>query len=357
MKILGIETSCDETGAAIVKDGTKILSNIVASSQKIHIKTGGVIPERAAREQIKSIIPVLEESLAQAEIDYQDIDALAVTYGPGLIGSLLVGVETAKTLAYVWQKPIIPVNHLLAHVYANWITNSKPQLKSQNLLEFPLIALIVSGGHTELIYMTDHGKYEWLGGTRDDAAGEAFDKIARLLNLGYPGGPAIATAAATTHNTKNLTLNTKLPRPMIDSDDYDFSFSGLKTAVLRETQHLKLNTLEKSVKSSVLSALAFETQEAITDVLVRKTLKAAAEKNVKNILLAGGVAANSRLREKFQSQIPNSQFPYPYRLFVPPPSLCTDNAAAVASCAYFNNSPSPWNKVSVQPGLELSSEI
>lgn len=310
MKILGIETSCDETAAAIVQDGTKIISNVIASSQNIHAKYGGIIPENAAREQVKSIIPVIKEALVT------DIDAIAVTVGPGLIGSLLVGVETAKTLALVWKKPIIPVNHLVGHIYANWLTKKTP--------EFPAIVLIVSGGHTELVLMKGHGQFKLIGGTRDDAAGECFDKCARILNLGYPGGPAIEKAAV----KNNLC---KLPRPMINQKNYDFSFSGLKTAVmnLSRTQNLEP------------SHLAFELQEAITDVLVKKTLKAAEEFKVKNILLAGGVAANKRLREKLPSAL------------APDFKFCTDNAAYIASAAYFNFNPVSWEKISADSGLDL----
>ncbi|MDO8515302.1 MAG: tRNA (adenosine(37)-N6)-threonylcarbamoyltransferase complex transferase subunit TsaD [bacterium] len=307
MTILGIETSCDETAAAIVKDGTQLISNVVASSQQMHAKFGGIIPENAAREQITSIIPVIKEALVC------DIDAIAVTVGPGLIGSLLVGVETAKTFAYAWNKPLIPVNHLVGHIYANWLV-SKPQ--------FPALVLLVSGGHSELILMEGHGKFKYLGGTRDDAAGECFDKCARLLNLGYPGGVAIEKAAI-----KNNLY--KLPRPMINDKSFDFSFSGLKTAVAN------------SPKDNV-NYLAYELQEAITDVLVIKTRRAAEKYQVKNILLAGGVAANKRLREK----IPEALFP--------PFALCTDNAAYIASAAYFNQKVVPWEKVNADPSLSFS---
>lgn len=340
MKILGIETSCDETGAAIVEDGTKILSNIVTSSQELHIKSGGIIPEVAAREQIRCIIPVIEESIKNTK----EIDAVAVTVGPGLIGSLLVGVETGKTLAYLWNKPIIPINHLLAHVYANWLQTSNSQFLIPN---FPAIVLIASGGHTELVLIETHGKFKWLGGTRDDAAGEAFDKIARLLGLGYPGGPAIAAAAA--HITHNPSPITKLPRPMIDSDDFDFSFSGLKTAVLREIKKLKAHNPE------LITSLAYETQEAIADVLVEKTIRAAKIYKVKSILLAGGVAANQRLREKIKLQIENLKLKI--NLFIPPPSLCTDNAACVASCAYFNYKPLSWQKIKATPSLSIEEIV
>jgi N6-L-threonylcarbamoyladenine synthase len=379
MNILGIETSCDETAAAVIANGTIILSNIIASSQELHLKTGGIIPEVAAREQVKCIIPIINRAIEQSES--RTIDALAVTIGPGLIGSLLVGVETAKTLAFLWNKPIVPVNHLMAHVYANWL---RPQdlgeLREPRRLEeqhpiapsssyspspllplsFPLIVLIASGGHTELILMKDHGKHQWLGGTRDDAAGEAFDKIARLLGLGYPGGPVIA---ATASNNQRLMTNDqiKLPRPMIDSEDFDFSFSGLKTAVLREVIEQKKNqyndlnhctTPKLNLPASLIGTLAYETQEAICDVLVEKTMRAKEKYKVKDVLLAGGVAANSRLRQKFQSAFEKSNHAT-IHLFIPPPTLCTDNAAGVASCAYFNFKPVSWEKIQALPSLGL----
>jgi len=287
MVILGIETSCDETAAALVKDGTKILSNVVATSAEMHAKTGGIIPETAARQQVSSILPVINESLASAaQISNKftndkiikwaknDIDAIAVTVGPGLVGSLLVGVETAKTLAYLWKKPIVPINHLVAHLYANWLTG---QLANRNtgIPKFPALALVVSGGHTDLVLMKDHGKLKWLGGTRDDAAGEAFDKCARLLGLPYPGGPSIAGAAMNLKfKIKNLKLNL-FPRPLINEDNFDWSFSGLKTAVFRETQKLENRNwkLDNEIGSLKTSRLAAEIQEAITDVLVTKTIR------------------------------------------------------------------------------------
>jgi N6-L-threonylcarbamoyladenine synthase len=342
MLILGIETSCDETGAAVVKDGTTLICNIVASSQAIHAKYGGIIPEKAAREQVKVIIPVIKEALREAKIKnpQTEIDALAVTVGPGLIGSLLVGVETAKTLAFVWNKPLIPVNHLVGHIYANWLEVSGP---GQNgLPQFPALVLLVSGGHTELILMTGHGQFKYLGGTRDDAAGECFDKGARLLNLGYPGGPAIS-AAAENFPIQNSKFKIKLPRPMINDKSFDFSFSGLKTAL----SVCILRTKHQPQKTNDANSLAHELQEAVTDVLVSKTLKAAEKYSVKNILLAGGVAANKRLREKFQ--IPNSKF----KIRVPEFELCTDNAAYIASAAYFNYQPLPWEKVQADPSLTI----
>ncbi len=365
MRILGIETSCDETAAAVVEDGTKILSNVIASSVELHKKTGGIIPEVAAREQIRCIIPVIKEAIRDTQnairktshvsrITYHDdIDAIAVTIGPGLIGSLLVGVETAKTLSLVWKKPIIPVNHLVAHIYANWL-ESKP--------EFPAIALVVSGGHTDLVLMKNHpskgrGKLRWLGGTRDDASGECFDKCARVLGLGYPGGPAIAAAAVRLGN-RNQELGISLPRPMIEEENFDFSFSGLKTAVIREVQSLKTN---QQFNHLTIQQLSFEIQEAITDVLVERTIRAAEKYKVKSILLAGGVAANKRLREKLSNHliIQSSN----YQLFIPAPALCTDNAAYVSSFAYFNFKPIiacpplAEQKIKVEPGLTITGEV
>jgi len=353
MRILGIETSCDETATAVVEDGTKILSNVVASSQELHQKTGGIIPEIAAREQIRCIIPVIEETIKP--FSHSAIDALAVTVGPGLIGSLLVGVETAKTLSYVWHKPIIPVNHLVAHIYANWL-ESKP--------EFPAIALVVSGGHTDLVLMKNHpskgrDKLRWLGGTRDDAAGECFDKCARVLGLGYPGGPAISATAekfpisnCKATSSAYFQFPIKLPRPMIETEDFDFSFSGLKTAVINEVKKLKDN---QQFNNITIQQLSFEIQEAITDVLVEKTIRAAEKFKVKSILLAGGVAANKRLREKMKLEIGNWKLEID--LHVPPPPLCTDNAAYIASFAFFNFKPLPWKKIKVEPGLTITGEV
>jgi len=342
MKILGIETSCDETAAAVVEDGRKILTNMVASSVELHQKTGGIIPEVAAREQLKCIIPVIKEALGK-----EFIDAIAVTVGPGLIGSLLVGVETAKTLAYVWQKPIIPVNHLQAHLYANWLTPENKEYRIKNIEpEFPAIGLVVSGGHTDLVLMKNHRQIKWLGGTRDDAAGECFDKCARLLGLSYPGGPAISQAASkfAIGKLENSQLSFKLPRPMIEQENFDFSFSGLKTALRRSVPQGKLN-------SELVSALAYEIQEAITDVLVEKTLRAAKKYQVKSLLLAGGVTANPRLREKITKTLLG------YNLFIPQPQLCTDNATFVAACAYFNFHPIPFSKIHTDSSLEIEEMI
>lgn len=338
MIILGIETSCDETAAAIIKankddEKVELLSNVVATSLTLHAKTGGVIPEVAAREQVKFILPVIKEAMRNLRNPEKDIDAIAVTVGPGLIGSLLVGVETARTFAYVWNKPLRPVNHLFGHIYANWIKS-----EDKNEIEFPAIALIVSGGHTDLVLMKKHNDIKWLGGTRDDAAGEAFDKTGRLLNLSYPAGPQVEQLAQGVE--KDIY---HFPRPIIDSGDFDFSFSGLKTAVLREVQ--KQPVLSKTdVKN-----LCYSLQEAIFDVLIKKTLAAAEKYHAKSIVLGGGVAANQALRKRFELSIVNSQLSI--RFFVPTKNLCTDNAAMIASAAFFNNETTDWGKVSANPEL------
>jgi len=329
MRILGIETSCDETGAAVIEDGTKLFTNVTATSSDLHRKTGGIVPEVAAREQIRCIISVIDEALGKRG---EGIDAIAVTVGPGLIGSLLVGVETARTLSLLWQKPLVSINHLVGHIYANWL--EKPP---EDWPKFPAICLIVSGGHTELILMEDHKKMMWLGGTRDDAAGEAFDKVARLLGLGYPGGPEIQKAAEG-GNPQAVSL----PRPMINTPDFDFSFSGLKTAVV--------NKLKLEVGRWAVEDVAASFQKAVADVLVTKTIKAAQKYRVKSVLLAGGVAANTCLREKFRICAGNS-----FNIFIPPVSVCTDNAAPIASAAFFNYKVVSWKETKVAPGLSLRS--
>lgn len=332
MIILGIETSCDETAAAILeqKNGRiQILSNIVASSASLQSKYGGIIPEQAAREQLKSIIPVIEESLQIAGIKHQALDAIAITEGPGLMGSLLVGVETVKVLAKMWGKPLIPVNHLVGHFYANWIGEDTPT--------FPCIGLLVSGGHTDLVLFKSHGEYEYLGGTRDDAAGECFDKSARLLGLPYPGGPEISKLA----KGGDPTLF-NLPRPLIESKDFDFSFSGLKTAV---------HNLLPDVPKSKYSDFAATIEAAIIDCLVDKTVKAVKTKGVEQIIVAGGVAANKALVERLEVAAKEVGV----RLFVPPPYLCTDNGAMIASAAFFLSPTSDINKVQANPNLSLST--
>jgi N6-L-threonylcarbamoyladenine synthase len=349
MTILGIETSCDETAAALItgterNSAVTLLSQSVATSLSTHALTGGIIPENAAREQVKFILPVIEETLQKGigssltENAAQKIDAIAVTYGPGLIGSLLVGVETAKTLAALWNKPIIPVNHMIGHVYANFIhKNSESEIRNPNFIEFPMIALVVSGGHTDLLLITNHGNYQVLGGTRDDAAGEAFDKIGRILGLPYPGGPAIEQAAL--HGGSK---RFRFPRPLHNSDDFDFSFSGLKTAVYREAQKHELN-------GQTVNDISAGVLDAIISILVQKTMTAAKRYNTKSILLSGGVAANQALRNRFKIEINKQRLDL--NLSVPPKDLCTDNAAMIASAAFFNQNKTDWQQITADPAL------
>jgi N6-L-threonylcarbamoyladenine synthase len=331
MKILGIETSCDETAAAVVEDGTDILSNVISSQVEIHRRYGGIVPEVASRQHLLSAIPIVEQALGDAKVSPGDLSAVAVTNGPGLAGSLLVGVNLAKTLALAWDLPIIGINHLEAHIYANWLGGDIPA--------FPLIALIASGGHTDLVLMKDHGQLSKLGGTRDDAAGEAFDKVARALGLGYPGGPAIEQAS------KQGTPRYRLPRAWLKGSD-DFSFSGLKTAVVRlaEEQGVPVAAPPNSVAADIAASF----QHSVVDVLVTKTSAAVRRHGVKQVLLAGGVAANALLRETFARRSPAV-------LFIPRPILCTDNAAMVASCGYFRflaGKVDGWD-LDVFPGLRL----
>jgi N6-L-threonylcarbamoyladenine synthase len=314
-RILGIETSCDETAASVVENGRIILSNVVASQAELHAQFGGVFPEVASRQHIKTIYTIIEQALKQAHLEFEDVDAIAVTRGPGLPGSLVIGLNAAKGAAILSSLPIIGVNHLEAHIYSAWLYmhDSKPGPEP----EFPLLALIVSGGHTELVLVLDHLKYRRLGATLDDAAGEAFDKVARLLNLAYPGGPSIQVAAE-----KGNPLAVSFPRAWLEGT-WDFSFSGLKTAVLREVRRLETHTNPLPVHD-----LAASFQAAVIDALVSKTMKAAAHFEAKGILVAGGVSANKALRESFQlrSDIP---------LFIPPLYLCTDNAAMIAGAGHY----------------------
>jgi N6-L-threonylcarbamoyladenine synthase len=314
MKILAIETSCDETAASIVEDGAKILSNKISSQIDIHARYGGVVPEVASRQHMLSIIPVLKQAMEEAKVDWSDISAIAVTKGPGLAGSLLVGVNTAKAIALARKLPLIGVNHLEGHIYANWLTGAK--------INFPTICLIVSGGHSDLVLMKGHGQYTLLGRTRDDAAGEAFDKVARILGLGYPGGPIIQKTA------DSGIANMKLPHAWLEGTN-DFSFSGIKTALLRMVEGGKVALEEKSengLPSKCDAAASF--QKAVVDVLVTKTITLAKELGVSQILVAGGVAANKALR---QTLVEKSPIP----VIIPPIILCTDNAAMVAACAYY----------------------
>lgn len=332
-RILGIESSCDETAAAIVEDGRTILSNVVASQAQMHAKYGGVFPEVASREHIKTIYTVVEEALAQAHLALSDLDAIAATRGPGLPGSLVVGLNFAKGLALGSDKALIGINHLEAHLYSAWL-GEEGEVELPEPPNFPLLALIVSGGHTELVLMKDHLTYERLGGTLDDAAGEAFDKVARLLELGYPGGPAIEEAAL---GGKQDAF--KFPRAWL-KDTWDFSFSGLKTAVLHTVRDLQPEAKEESLKKGEkpkkkmsadglpIADLAASFQHAVVDVLVTKTRHAAQEYEATELLVAGGVSANKSLRENIARGAPG-------RVHIPPIHLCTDNAAMIAAAGYY----------------------
>jgi N6-L-threonylcarbamoyladenine synthase len=328
MKILGIETSCDETAAAVVEDGANILSNVVASQVDIHSRYGGIVPEVASRQHLITALPVVESAMAEAEVTWQDIAAIAVTVGPGLAGSLLVGVNIAKAVALAQGLPLIGINHLEGHIYANWLGGGEPV--------FPCLCLIVSGGHSDLVLMSGHGQFEKLGRTRDDAAGEAFDKAARILGLGYPGGPAIEKAAT------DRTASFPLPRAWLRGSD-DFSFSGLKTALLHLVRD---NDFSDSTR---VAEAAASFQQAVVEVLATKAIKAAERLGVKQILLSGGVAANKALRDWFAC---NSPVP----VFMPPPSLCTDNAAMIAACGYYHYHSGKINgyDIDVIPSLSFS---
>jgi N6-L-threonylcarbamoyladenine synthase len=352
MRILAIETSCDETAAAVIEDGHRILSNVVATQLELHAQYGGVFPEMASRQHILSITPVVRQALAEAKTTWDALDAVAVTYGPGLPGSLLVGVNAAKGLAWGRGLPLIGVNHIEAHILTNWLTlNGTPPA-----IEFPLICLVVSGGHTELVLMRDFGQYRPLGSTIDDAAGEAFDKVGRLLGLPYPGGPAIEKAAR-----EGNPAVFSLPRAWL-KDTYDFSFSGLKTAVLHivekyETKapkprpggsQRKLSAPVVLVRRLPVADLAASFQSAVVEVLAEKTRLAAEEFNARSVVLAGGVVANQMLRRSVTERLD-------VPVYYPPPALCTDNATGVGVVGYHalrGGRVSDW-ALDVAPGLRL----
>lgn len=310
--ILAFESSCDETSVAVVADGQKILANVVATQINSHKRFGGVVPEVASRHHIEEITICIADALSEANVTYDDLDAVAVTYGPGLVGALLVGVNAAKTVAYAHHLPLIPVNHMAGHIYAARFV--KP-------FEFPLMALLVSGGHTELVYMQADGQFEIIGETRDDAAGEAYDKIGRVLGVPYPAGKVIDEMAHQGEDTF------KFPRAMIDEDNYDFSFSGLKSAFINTVHHADQigETLSKN-------DLAASFQASVVDVLTAKTLRVLAEYPVKQLILAGGVAANHGLRERLQAELP-SKFPNT-ELILAPLNLCGDNGAMIGAAGY-----------------------
>jgi N6-L-threonylcarbamoyladenine synthase len=327
-RILGIETSCDETAAAVVEGATNVLSSVVSSQIDLHARYGGVVPEIASRAHVELLVPVVARALVEAGIDDRDVEAVAATYGPGLVGSLLVGVSAAKALSLVWGVPFVAVNHLEAHLYAAFL--EEPDL------ELPLVVLLVSGGHTMLVHMEDHGRYRLLGTTIDDASGEAFDKVARFLGLGYPGGPAIDALAA-----QGDPEAIRFPRALLD-EGYDFSFSGLKTSVVN---HVRKNP------DSTTRDVAASFQEAVVDVLLTKARRAAVDVGAKGLVLGGGVAANSQLRERFLDVCEQEGL----RGFLPSRSLCTDNAAMVAAAGWWRlqlDGPSPLD-VGALPNLRL----
>lgn len=313
MIILGIESSCDETSVAVVVDGKKVLSNVIYTQIEIHKLYGGVVPEVASRRHIEKITFVIDEALKEAGITYQDIDKIAVTAEPGLIGSLMVGINAAKTIGLVYNKPVIMVNHIHGHIYANYLESD---------FSFPLLALVVSGGHTELVLMKDHYEFELLGETLDDAVGEAYDKVARVVEVGYPGGPILDKMAAMGEATYQL------PRVKLGKDSYDFSFSGLKSAVI----NLHHKAMEKG-ETLNYNNLATSFQNAVVDVLCMKTVKAAKEFNVNQVIIAGGVAANKGLRKRMQEEMDNLGI----KLTVPNFKYCTDNAAMIAVAGYFKD--------------------
>ena len=335
-RILAIETSCDETACAVLENGRVLLSSTVASQMDIHARYGGVYPEVASRQHVLSIIPVVEQTLSRSSLTLKDIDAVAVTRGPGLAGSLVVGMNMAKGIALGRNLPLIGVNHLEGHIYSSWIYNAGEMAPPEP--QFPLMALLVSGGHTELNLMTDHLTYQRLGSTLDDAAGEAFDKVARLLGLPYPGGPSVQRAAENGDATRF-----QFPRARLEGA-YDFSFSGLKTAVL-----YLVNDLKKKDEALPVEDLAASFQATVVDVLFQKTMQAARDHHAREILVAGGVSANQALREAFQSQ-------NEFKVHIPAFSLCTDNAAMIAAAGYYRYALGHTSRldIDVQPTWPLS---
>jgi len=331
--VLGIETSCDETSAAVVKNGRHVMSNIISSQVDLHKKYGGVVPEIASRKHVELILPVINQALEEAGIKADRVDAIGVTYGPGLVGALLVGLSAAKALAFALDKPLVGVHHIEGHISANYLENKE--------LEPPFICLVVSGGHSEIVHVKDYNSFETLGQTRDDAAGEAFDKIARALGLGYPGGPLIDKTA---RSGNSCAVN--FPRVHFNDGSLDFSFSGLKTAVLNY-----LNTLEQKNEKFSIEDVAASFQQAVVDILVENTIKAAKSTGIKNIALAGGVAANSLLRAQMKAAATESGL----NMYNPSPVLCTDNAAMIACAAYYEFIRGKTSDLTLNavPGLKL----
>ena len=343
IRILGIETSCDETAAGVVEDGRILRSNIISSQADLHSRYGGVVPEVASRQHVRDLTPVLEQAVSSCDLGLEDIDVVAVTYGPGLAGALITGLNAAKAIAYSLGKPLIGVNHLEAHVYASWLTQANPAEDPG----FPLACLVASGGHTDLLLMEGHGQYKLVGRTRDDAAGEAFDKAARILGLGFPGGPEIQRMS------NGATGQFTLPRAWM-RDTHDFSFSGLKTALLHMAQDKGVYLADSedppadAETGALIRELAAAFQESVVDVVSSKLVDMARKYKVKGLVLGGGVIANARLREEITSRSP-------LPVIIPPPILCTDNGAMVAACAYFqHHRGEQWPmELDVDPGLPL----
>jgi N6-L-threonylcarbamoyladenine synthase len=331
--IMGVETSCDETAVAIIKNGKEILSNVVASQIDSHKRFGGVVPEIASRHHVEQVTVVFEEALKQAGVSYEEIDGIAVTEGPGLVGALLIGVNAAKAIAFAHNIPLVGVHHIAGHIYANRLVAD---------LKFPLLTLVVSGGHTELVVMKEHGHFEVIGETRDDAVGEAYDKVARTLNLPYPGGPHIDRLAYEGEDTLSL------PRAWLEEDSYDFSFSGLKSAVINT-----VHNAEQRGEQIRPQDLAASFQASVIDVLVTKTIKAAKAFGVKQLLLAGGVAANKGLRAAIEVAVQELE---EVELVIPPLSLCTDNAAMIgaAGSVFFEKGQRADLALNGNPGLDLT---
>lgn len=336
MRILAIETSCDETAAAVIVDGRQIASNVVATQIELHRRFGGVFPEVASRQHVLSIQPVIEQALQEANVAHiSALDAIAVTHGPGLAGSLLVGVNTAKGLAFASGLPLLPVNHLEGHIYSNWlVAPGRPEPVPDNA--FPAVILIVSGGHTELVLMQGHGRYRLLGSTLDDAAGEAFDKVARLLNLGFPGGPVIQRVAQ-----EGNPQRFDLPRPLLHHEEhrFNFSFSGLKTAVLNLVRQLEQQGVDLT-GAHVVADIAAAFQTAVADVLVHKTLDAAQYYGARQVCICGGVSANAQLRAQAERACHSRGL----SLYIPPLALCTDNAAMIGAAAFYGLQPTPASR-------------
>ena len=333
--ILAIETSCDETAASIIKDGTEIISNVVSSQIESHKRFGGVVPEIASRHHVEQMTIVIEECLKQANMEPADLTAVAVTEGPGLVGALLIGINAAKAFAFAHSLPLVPVHHIAGHIYANNLVQP---------MEFPLLALVVSGGHTELVYMKEHGSFELIGETRDDAAGEAYDKVARVLNLPYPGGPHIDRLA---HEAEEAV---PFPRVWLEEGSYDFSFSGLKSAVINYKHNI-----DQRGEEIIPAHVAKGFQDSVVEVLTAKTLRAAREYSVKQVIAAGGVSANKGLRTSLETTFEAEGIPF----YVPPLKLCTDNAAMIGAAGHYMYEAGVRGnmKMNGKPGMELESWV